>query len=195
MTRMVHLARHGTHDEVGRVLSGRSDVALNAQGLVEAEALAAWATTLSVRTIHTSPRLRTRQTAAPVASHTGLPATVAPALDEIDFGTFTGKTFAALADDPAWHRWNAERHIARCPDGETMGEAVDRALGFLVGLSEADTPALCVTHCDIIRGVVAHVLGMHFGRMFALDCDPGSLTTLAFDGAAIRVVSLNHRLI
>jgi ribonuclease H / adenosylcobalamin/alpha-ribazole phosphatase len=196
MSRLIHLARHGTHAEVGRVLSGRSEIALNEQGIVEAERLAALIGSLPVTSIHSSPRRRALQTIEPAARRTGLPVTIAPALDEVDFGAFTGQTFAGLNGDgggDAWFRWNAERDSARCPDGETMAEAVARAAAYLQALPEPATPAFCVTHCDVIRGLVAQALGLRFQSMFAFDCDPGSLTTLDLSNGQVRLVALNER--
>ena len=76
-----------------------------------------------VRALFSSPRQRTQETAAPIAATLGLPVQTVAALDEIDFGTFTGRNFADLDGDPDWHRWNAERGSVRCPEGETMVEA------------------------------------------------------------------------
>lgn len=193
MPRLIILARHGAHAEVGRVLSGRSEIPLSSEGEREAAALARAAQDVGLASLHASPRRRTQQTAAPVATALGLPVTTAPALDEIDFGAFSGRSFDALAGDAAWQLWNAARDTARCPGGETMAEAVARAQAYLAALPAAQTPALCVTHCDIIRGIVANVLGVSYAKMFALDCDPGSLTTLAVEGEAWRLVSLNLR--
>ncbi|MBW6532039.1 histidine phosphatase family protein [Sphingomonas citri] len=192
MTRLLLLARHGTHEEVGHVLSGRSEIALSRRGRDEAAALARHLAGTDVSAIYASPRRRTVETAATVAQPRGFGVVHAPALDEVDFGAFTGRDFAALADDPDWQRWNAERGSARCPGGETMGEAVARAVDFLAAVGEGAT--LCVTHCDIIRGAVAHWLGLGFERMFQLGCDPGSVTTLALDerGGA-TLVALNER--
>ena len=53
---------------------------------------------------------------------------------------------------------------------------------------------MAVTHCDIIRGLVAGMIGLPFARMFDLPCDPGSLTELSADGGALRLVTLNERL-
>lgn len=187
------LARHGTHAEVGQVLSGRSEIALSAAGHAEAAALARHLAGVPLATIHASPRRRTMETAAAVAQARGMDVQPAPALDEIDFGAFTGRSFAQLDADPAWQCWNAERATARCPNGETMAEAVSRAWTYLAALPAGDTPALCVTHCDVIRGMVAHLLGLDAGRMFSFDCDPGSLTIIAFDGDTARLVTLNER--
>jgi len=185
------LARHGHHQEVGRVLSGRSDISLDQQGRAEAGALAGLVASRGVTRIVSSPRARTRETAAAVAAALALPVEIAAELDEVDFGDFTGRAFAALDRDADWQRWNAERATARCPDGETMGEAVARAVGFVAGCGEGVT--LCVSHCDVIRGVVAHYLGLPLDRIFSLGCDPGSVTTLSLQGEGAVVVALNER--
>jgi probable phosphoglycerate mutase len=193
MTRTILLARHGTHAEVGHVLSGRSEIGLSAEGHTQAARLARWLDRTPLASIHVSPRARTRQTAAPVASARALLPIVAPALDEIDFGAFTGRDFDALDHDADWKRWNADRDTARCPGGETMVEAVERAWRYIHTIPDADAPALCVTHCDVIRGLVARHLGVAFTRIYGFDCDPGSVTTLNIDDAGTRLVSLNER--
>jgi ribonuclease H / adenosylcobalamin/alpha-ribazole phosphatase len=40
MSAKIFLARHGTHAEVGHILSGRSDIRLSADGVRQAERLA-----------------------------------------------------------------------------------------------------------------------------------------------------------
>ena len=193
MSVTVHLVRHGSHAEVGHVLSGRSEIALSNRGRAEAEALAAAFDDEPIVSLHASPRVRARETIAPIARRRGLEVRIAPALDEIDFGRFAGQSFAALDADGEWRRWNAERATVRCPGGEAMGEAVARAIGYLQSLSPDESPALCVTHCDIIRGVVADRLGLGLDRIFALDCDPASRTTLVLDGDGARLVTLDQR--
>jgi broad specificity phosphatase PhoE len=193
MTRTILLARHGIHAEVGHVLSGRSEIALADEGRAEAERLVGWLDRVKLSSIHTSPRARTQQTAAPAAARAGLVPVVAPALDEIDFGAFTGRDFASLDADTDWQRWNAERDTARCPDGETMAEAVERAWRYIRAIPASDAPALCVTHCDVIRGLVARLLGVSFTRIYAFDCDPGSVTTLQLSDTGTRLIALNER--
>lgn len=197
MTRTILLARHGTHAEVGHVLSGRSEIGLAPAGETQARRLAEWLERTPLASIHVSPRARTRQTAGPVATKRGLTPVPAPALDEIDFGAFTGRSFATLDADPDWQRWNAQRDTARCPGGETMTEAVARAWDYLHALPATAMPALCVTHCDVIRGLVARHLGLPFTAIYGFDCDPGSVTTLVLNdpaaGAGARLVALNER--
>jgi len=193
MKRIIHLVRHGSHAEVGRVLSGRSEIGLSDVGHAQAGVTAAHFANDPIASIHSSPRRRARETAAPIGARTGLPVLIADALDEIDFGRFAGLPFHALTGDMGWQAWNAERATARCPGGETMREAVGRAWSYLSSLPEAQTPALCVSHCDIIRGIVATILGLDFGRIFALDCDPASITTLMLEDSDARLVGLNRQ--
>ena len=191
MSATVFLARHARHDEVGTVLSGRSDIALNPAGIAEATRLAARLADVPLTAVCSSPRRRAWQTAEIVAARHRLPVTVADGLDEIDFGAWTGRSFAELGDDPAWHTWNAARGQAATPSSATMASATARAVAVVAAAD--DGQMLCVSHCDIIRGVVAHYLGLDADRVLAFDVDPGSLTTLAVDAGAVRVVSVNER--
>lgn len=191
MNRTILLIRHALHDEVGRVLSGRSEIALNAAGVRQADALARWLDGTTIDALHASPRRRAAQTAAPIAARRGLATITAPAFDEIDFGRFTGHSFDGLASDPDWQRWNAERATFACPGGETMAAMRDRAFAYLAALP-AGTHAI-VTHSDVVRGLVAQVLGADAATIFAFDCDPASVTTLAQSGDWWRLVALNER--
>lgn len=193
--RTLILVRHGTHDEVGKVLSGRSEIGLNAEGRAQAAALARVLEGTAIASLHCSPQRRARQTAAALSECRGLAVRVAKALDEIDFGTLAGRDFAMLENDLDWLRWNAQRGTARCPGGETMAEASARAAGYIGSLLPRDFPAVCVTHCDVIRGLVAQQLGLGLDRLFAFDCDPASRTTLDLSTGSVRLLALNERVL
>ena len=188
---LVHLVRHGHHAEVGQVLSGRSGIALDRRGSHEAAALVGAFDGAPIAAIYSSPRRRALETADPIAAARGLEVQAALALDEIDFGAFTGRRFDELDRDPDWHRWNSQRNTARCPAGETMAEAMSRSATFLLGLGAQGQAALCVSHCDIIRGLVTHFLGLPADHLFKLDCAPASITTLSIEAGAVRLVALN----
>lgn len=188
---IVLLARHGSHAEVGHILSGRSEIALSERGRVETAALARRLADVPLAAIHSSPRRRARETAAIVAR--GRAVEMVEALDEIDFGSWSGREFAELEDDPAWRRWNAERASAATPTGETMAAATARAVRHIEAAAGKGPALLCVSHCDVIRGVVAHYLGLSADRLLSFDVDPASLTTLALDGGQGRIVALNER--
>src|SRR3954447_22578914 len=115
MSATIFLVRHASHVELGRVLSGRRrDVALRRDGLEQAAILADLLGTETVQAVYASPRGRAWYTARDIAEPHGLEPELAEALDEVDFGDWTGCDFAELEGDPAWHAWNEARGSARC---------------------------------------------------------------------------------
>ncbi|MRX51902.1 histidine phosphatase family protein [Paracoccus sp. S-4012] len=187
--------RHGAHAEVGRVLGGRrSDIGLSDEGRAEVEVLARNLGGCGAVRVESSPRLRTRQTAEILGAALGLPVAVEDALDEIDFGNWSGRSFAELDRDPAWQRWNSARATAPTPGGETMAAAVARAAAHLDALGRAGETVLCVSHCDIIRGLVAHWLGLSLDNILRFEVGTASICWLAPDGqGGGQVLTLNGR--
>lgn len=194
MTTSVLLIRHAAHGDLGERLTGRGpESGLSARGREQVEHLASRLQGEELAAIYASPRLRTRQTADAIAGAADV--RVAEALDEIDFGDWTGAAFVELEGDPVWEQWNRERSVATVPRGETMSEAQERAWRFLeeAARRHSGERIALVTHCDIIRAVVARVLGLSLDGILSFDADPASVTRLAVGDWGARVVSLNER--
>lgn len=189
----IHLIRHARHADYGRVLSGRSDTPLSPEGRAQADALAASLAPLGLTHLHTSPRPRAWETAAAIAAATGVGAEVASGLEEIDFGAWTGRSFDDLGPDPEWRRWNAHRSQARPPGGETQAEATARALAHVAAFATAnpDANAAMVSHADVIRGVLAHHLGLGLDGILRFDVDAASVSSLAVEPWGVRITGLN----
>lgn len=196
MTATVLLIRHAAHAQLGQVLSGRAaGVPLSAAGRAQAAKLTERLAGTPLAAVHSSPVDRARETAAAIAGAQGLPVVIAPALDEIDFGAWTGARFDALAGDAAWEAWNTQRSTARPPGGETMAAAQARAWGFVEGIARgyADRTVVLVSHADVLKAVVARVLGLSLDRLLTFDIDPASVTRLVVGDWGARVVTLNER--
>ena len=118
-----------------------------------------------------------------------------PDLDEIDFGRWSGRRFAALDGDPDWECWNTARGTAPTPGGETMAAAVARAMRHIDHLAgQGGGPVLCVSHCDVIRGVVCRYLGLALDHILRFSVDPGRICWLNADGqGGAQLLSLNAR--
>lgn len=192
MTAVIHLVRHGAHAEAGRVLTGRGgDHPLAPIGADQAR----WAAERlrDVTLVHTSPQRRTRETAAVIGAAFGQEPVLVDALNEVDFGDWTGRVIADLDGDPVWDQWNASRGSAQVPNGERMTDAVGRAVAHLDALGRPDRSGaiVCVSHSDIIRGVVARYLGLSLDRMLSFDVDPGSITSLVVGDWGGRLLALN----
>ncbi|WP_336488769.1 histidine phosphatase family protein [Methylobacterium nigriterrae] len=187
----VYLVRHASHDRVHATLCGRMPgIVLGAQGRAEAAALAARLAASGAALVLSSPLERAVETAEPIAARLGQPLGIAPELDEIAFGDWTGRRFADLADDPAWRRWNEARATARPPGGESMAEAQGRVLGLLERLSGT---CVLVSHRDVIRSVLVRVLGLSLDAYDRIAVDPGSLSLIEFWPGGGRLVGLNEQ--
>lgn len=176
------LVRHAAHADFGHRLTGRgSDGGLTQEGSRQADALATELSDEAVAAVYASPRLRTRQTAEAIAAVHSRPVIVAEPLDEIDFGAWTGRSFEELDGRPEWDHWNSRRSLARCPDGESMAEARDRAAAFVdeVGQRHPQQTVVLVTHCDIIRALLCREHGRSLDDILSFEAEPASVARLA----------------
>ena len=99
------LVRHGETDAVGKTIVGRMPgVHLNATGRAHARRLAQRLSRLPIRAIYSSPLERALETAEPLARARNLRIQTCEAANELNFGEWTGKTFAELDSLPEWRR-------------------------------------------------------------------------------------------
>src|SRR3546814_20274789 len=61
-----------------------------------------------------------------IAQSCGSDPEIIPALDEIDFGEWSGRAFESLKDSDDWRRWNETRGQSRPPGGERIIEVQSR---------------------------------------------------------------------
>jgi ribonuclease H / adenosylcobalamin/alpha-ribazole phosphatase len=171
-------------------------VSLSREGLEQAEIVADLLGVEPLAAVYSSPRERAYYTARQIAEQHEMKVGILDALDEVDFGDWTGKSFDELEGDPLWDAWNSERASARPPGGESMAEAIARAVGGLEGIAadHADQMIAAVSHCDIIRGVIAHYLGLPLDNLLRFDIDPTSVSRLVVGSWGARVMSVNERL-
>jgi broad specificity phosphatase PhoE len=188
------IARHAAHDWLGRGFAGRQpDVSLNAQGLREADALVQRLHGVPVHAIYCSPQPRTQQTAAPIARERDLPIRVDAAFDEVDLGDWQGRSFEEVRDQAAWKHWLARRGSAQPPGGEPFAQVPQRATAGLRRLLDAhpDQQVLVVSHGDVIKAMVAQVLGLSLDNLERFDIAPCSVSVIAMgeDWAQLKLLN------
>nr|WP_247658560.1 histidine phosphatase family protein [Aquabacter sp. L1I39] len=169
-------------------------VHLGEAGRAQAQRLAARLKGEGLERVHCSPRERTRETAGAIAEASALPDPImAAALDEIDFGRWSGHDFETLNRDPDFCRWNAERATARTPAGESMGQVQARVVDHLdqVARHASAAPFALVTHADVIKAAVCHVLALPLDAWWRFDIAPASITRLETGPQGYRLVGLN----
>ncbi|MBB4572456.1 histidine phosphatase family protein [Rhizobium lentis] len=196
MTATYFLVRHAAHDNVGNFLAGRAaGITLGEAGRAQVQRLGQRLRRGDIDAIYTSPRERTLETAEGIASACGLalPQTDA-ALDEVNFGDWSGKTFEVLNDDPRWRRWNTTRSLTRTPGGETMLDVQTRIFGLMETLASGgnDRRIALVSHADVIKAAVSHVLGLPIDAWPRFDIAPASVTTVVIGDWGAKVMTLNE---
>lgn len=159
----VVLVRHGESEaNLTHTIANRgAGPGLTGLGRRQAVELAGRLRGQGVAEIHSSPLLRSTQTAAAVAAVLGIPVTVEEALREYDVGELEGR-----ADSTAWsayakmeRRWLVDRDWSvRHPGGESYREIVARFVGYWHRVRAAAAgPVLAITHGGLLRMVVPHV--------------------------------------
>ena len=190
------LIRHASCDPVGRLIAGRQPgVHLNEAGKQQALQLAERLSPLSIAALYSSPLERAIETAEPIAARNQLELLPAPGFNEVDFGSWTGKTFTELKSLAEWRRFNEFRSGSRIPGGENMAEVLSRSLGALEQLQKrhAQPGALVavVSHGDVLRMLVTHALGMPSDFIHRLELSPASVTVLEVEDYGPRLLLLN----
>ncbi|MFL6215614.1 MAG: histidine phosphatase family protein [Blastocatellia bacterium] len=189
------LIRHAQTDFIGSALAGWIEgVRLNEVGRAQAERLAEHLAGVKVAALYSSPLERALETAAPMAARFGLDVQPLEEVGELRYGSWEGRSFDDLASDPAWHRFNAMRSLARIADGEMMIEAQARVIAALerLRLSHREATVAVVSHADIIKAALMHYLGVPMDFVHRLEISPASVSVIEVDALAVRVVAVNQ---
>jgi broad specificity phosphatase PhoE len=182
----VHLVRHAAFDGVGRLMVGRTPgVSLSDDGRAQARRLASAFADEKLAAVYSSPLERARETAAAIADVHGLTHATCDAFAELDLGDWTGCTVADLESHSAWRDFNTLRSLTRIPAGELMLETQTRAVRGLLEMQRHHDNAtiVIVSHADVIRAVLGHLLGMPMDHLLRLEIAPASYSTVELHGA------------
>jgi probable phosphoglycerate mutase len=169
-------------------------VGLSQEGRRQAEAAARALRRRAPSALYVSPLQRAGETADAIAEALGLQPVPEPALNEIDFGRWTGLGFDELGGQPGWAEWNRARDQHRPPGGESMLEAQARIVAWMDSVRrthDGETLA-AVSHCDLIKAAAAHALGLPLDHYDRFDVAPGSLSVVLAGDWGLKLQSLNE---
>jgi broad specificity phosphatase PhoE len=174
--RIIWICHAPTHAmRVGAFPTSQND--LDAPGLERARAAAHPG--IRGATALTSPAAAAQQTAAAMT----LDAAIEPALRDIDYGLWTGRSLDAVhATEPdRLAAWVADASRTT-PGGEPFSGVIARVGSWMEGQRQSASPVLAVTHSAIIRAAIAVVLRCPAESVFNIDIAPLSQTTMSFNG-------------
>jgi len=180
----VYLIRHGrTHANAQGVLTGQSAVRLDERGVRQAVSAGRRLRRVPLEAIVTSPLRRTRQTARLIQEQRDHSVAVKPdvAFVEVDYGEWSGRSLAELAELDLWTTVQEHPSAVRFPDGESIAGAQHRAVTAIRDWNSSglDTYAV-VSHGDIIKAIIADAYGMHLDHFQRIVIDPGSISVIHY---------------
>ena len=188
------LARHAAHDWLGRGFAGRQpDVHLNAQGEEQARQLVQRLASVPLDAIYCSPQPRTHETAQPLAHARGVAFRTDAGFDEVDLGTWEGRTFDEVRDQDEWKHWCERRGSAQPPGGEPFAGVARRGFEGLQRLMRAhpDQHVLVVSHGDPLKATIATCLGLSLDNLEQFEIAPASISILAMGEGWSKLHLLN----
>jgi probable phosphoglycerate mutase len=198
MTTTIILIRHGeTAWNAERRLQGHIDIALNAEGVRQAEALAQAMAGEHIDTIVASDLQRAYQTAQALARIKALPVQRDPALRERCFGGFEGLLYAEIEQrfPREFAAWQARDVDGDMPAGvrvaETFRQFYARATGAILALAQQHpgrTLAL-VAHGGVLECAYRAALGLSLETPRNFPVLNASINRFTVSGGALALVS------
>ncbi|MFF2897099.1 histidine phosphatase family protein [Streptomyces sp. NPDC057966] len=184
------LVRHGRSTaNTSGVLAGRTPgVALDERGAEQAAALPGRLAGLPLAAAVSSPLQRCRETLRPLlAARPELELHTEDRISECDYGDWSGRKLAELADEPLMGVVQQHPSAAAFPGGESMrgmqARAVDAVRDWNARIEAAhgdDAMYVMCSHGDIIKALVADALGMHLDLFQRIQADPCSVTAIRY---------------
>ena len=173
----VYLVRHGqTEWSMSGQHTGRTDIALTAQGEAEARELAPWLDKIAFRHVLCSPLRRARRTCE--LAGLGSQADIEPDLAEWNYGDYEGRRSPDIRKDRPG--WNAFRD--GCPGGEMPDQIAARADRLIARLHAMEGNVALFSHGEFLLALAARWIGLpviegqHFllgtASLGILGCNP-----------------------
>ena len=195
MTTTLFLVRHAPHGLLDRVMVGRMPgVPITEAARRAAERVAGRLRPERIALVQSSPQQRARETAEPIGQALGQTVEIAAALDEIDIGDWTGRSFDELREDPRWTMWNSARSIVRAPGGETFAEVQGRFVRHVEDCRRRhpEQGVVMVSHADVIKAGLLFFLGAPIDFYSRLEISPASISTLVVGDWGAKVLATNE---
>ena len=201
MTRILLLRHAHSVANAKGILAGRSSgIELSDKGKAQAVELVDRLKGIDFSEIRISPMERCAQTVAPLIQQ--LPTKTSSNrsivseedLIEVDYGKWTGKKLSLLSKDRSWKIVQNTPSAMYFPGGEGLLDVQARGMRALnsIANSRGALPKMLVSHGDVIKAIVAGVLGAHLDHFQKIVIDPASITVLDFNGSDYRVLTLNN---
>jgi broad specificity phosphatase PhoE len=195
----LYLIRHGaTANNRARPprLQGRGiDAELSPEGREQARLTAEFLVPCPLDALYSSPLLRARQTAQPIAERHRLPVQIVPELAEVHIGRWEGMTWEQVEREypSEYQAFISDAGVHPYLGGESLEDVRARAVPALVRLLEENigkTIAI-VAHNVVNRVYLAHLMELPLSLYRAIPQDNCGLTLLRHRHSRTRIITIN----
>jgi probable phosphoglycerate mutase len=197
MTRIL-LARHGHVEGIQpERFRGRAELALTAQGVAEAEALARRiARQWQPEAVYTSPLQRCVVTGTFIANACGLKVMPLQGLMDIDYGDWQMRRHDDVkAEVPqAYRLWKTAPERVRFPNGESLQDLLARTadvVRLVLDRHDDDDIVVLVGHDSVNRAILMQFLDQPMSAYWRLTQDPCCLNEIVVQGTDVRIERIN----
>ncbi len=165
---ILYLIRHGKTEEntKGLYIGRNTDVPLAADELL------CWPENIHFpEQVFVSPMLRCRQTAQMLAGDANY--TIIEEFAEMDFGSFEGKGYEELKNDPYYQKWIDSNGTIGFPEGESQNEFVRRCMSGFEKMCRLirNKEAMLVAHGGTLMAIMSSLTG---GQYFDFQAATGT---------------------
>lgn len=189
----IYLLRHGHSTANAKsILAGRdASVSLSPRGIEQAQAVMHELGERKFAKIYSSPMPRCLETLRPLAGKSKLKIEKDDGLIEMEYGDWSGKKLLALSRKKMWSEIQARPSLVRFPNGESFLEMQGRALESVKSLAIPGAEILVCSHGDVIKAIIAGLVGLHLDNFQRLTIDPASITVIDLfaESAQIRLMN------
>lgn len=187
---VVLLVRHAEADVDPKRLTGRAPgFGLSDTGRRQAESLGDRLRPVRLAAIYSSPIQRCRETAEEVAAGRKLSLRMSEDLQEVDFGSWQGRTYASLLRTKLWKTVQHVPSGAAFPQGESIRELQRRGVDAVEHIRAAHRGTVAAfSHADVIKVIAAHYLGLHLDLFQRIVIPTASVTAIGFGDGFPRVL-------
>ncbi len=190
------LARHGETDwNASEVFRGRADVALNKNGLRQAQLLGEYLGKEKIDFIYSSPLQRAVKTAEAIARPREIGVNIVPDLNDIDCGEWQGLSLGEVKDKypELYQDWLDTPEQVRIPGGESLEDVRSRVLPFVedVVMRCGEGRVVLVSHRVVNKVLICALLRLDNSYFWNFRLDTGAITRFNFDGHRVILISHN----
>jgi probable phosphoglycerate mutase len=171
------------------------DTELSVVGKKQARALANYFTNIKVDKIFASPLLQTKETAHAVTRLKQTNIFETPELIETNHGQWEGLEKKIISDrwPNLYQLWLTRPSEVKFPEGETFLETKKRVINWWNKRVDKDENVLIVTHDNIIRIIIAEVLGLDLDNIWKFQLSPAAVTVIEVEKGNYKLLTLDEK--